>query len=105
MFGDQLPDLWQKFNRSLATDDAARWGLRNLTQLYRSLPVLDFSKDLLEKTARNLWVYPVPACGWADLGTPERLVGHLSPANNIGGVGREGESRSLSRSLEAAGIG
>ncbi len=105
MFGDQLPDVSQEFHRRLATDDADRWGLRNLTQLYRSLPVLDFSKDLLEKTARNLWVYPVPACGWADLGTPERLLGHLSPANNIGGVGSEGESRSLSRGLEAAGIG
>jgi len=105
MFGDQLPDLWQEFNRSLATDDADRWGQRNLTLLYRSLPVLDFSKDLLEKTEKSLWVYPVPACGWADLGTPERLAGHLSPANIIGGVGGEGESRSLSRSLEAAGIG
>ena len=105
MFGDQLPDLSQEFNRSLATDDADRWGLQNLTQLYRSLPVLDFSKDLLEKAARNLWVYPVPACGWADLGTPERLVGHLSPANNIGGVGSEAKSNPVSSNLEAAGIG
>jgi len=105
MFGDQLPDLWQEFHRRLATDDADRWGLRNLTQLYRSLPVLDFSKDLLEKTAKSLWVYPVPACGWADLGTPERLAGHLLPAHNKGGVGGAGESRSLSKNLEAAGIG
>ena len=57
--------------------------------------ILDFSKDLLEKTAKSLWVYPAPACDWADLGTPERLVGHLSPANHLGGFGSEGEPRSL----------
>jgi len=105
MFGDQLPDLWQAFNQSLGNDDADRWGQRNLTRLYRSLPILDFSKDLLEKIAKSLWVYPAPACGWADLGTPERLVGHLSPAKNIGGVGSEGEFPSLSRNSGAVGIG
>lgn len=105
MFGDQLPDLWQEFNRSLGSDDANRWGQRNLIRLYNSLPTLDFSKDLLEKTAKSLWVYPAPACDWADLGTPERLVGHLSPADHLGGFGSEGESHSLSNNLEAAGIG
>ena len=95
LFGDQLPDLWREFNRSLGNDDADRWGQRNLTRLYRSLPSLDFSKDLLEKTAKSLWVYPAPACDWADLGTPERLVDHLSPANHLGGFGSEGEPRSL----------
>ena len=40
-------------------------------------PTFDFSKDLLERSADSLWVHTVPACGWLDLGTPERLTGHL----------------------------
>lgn len=79
MFRDQLPDLWQEFSRSLNNGGAKRWGPRNLNRLYHSLPHLDFSKDLLEKTAQRLWVCPVADSGWTDLGTPQRLSEHLMP--------------------------
>jgi mannose-1-phosphate guanylyltransferase len=42
--------------------------------LYESLPVLDFSRHLLEETIPAQWVLSVPPCGWSDLGTPERLL-------------------------------
>jgi hypothetical protein len=53
------------------------WIEKDLIRLYQSVPILDFSKDLLESAASTLWVHDVPACGWLDLGTPERLTDHL----------------------------
>lgn len=45
-----------------------------LQAVYERLPAFDFSRDLLEKAGGHLHVYPVPHCGWSDLGTPERLI-------------------------------
>jgi mannose-1-phosphate guanylyltransferase len=47
---------------------------RDLAAVYASLPVIDFSKDVLEGSEDDLRLLPVPSCGWSDLGTPERLV-------------------------------
>jgi hypothetical protein len=41
--------------------------------LYRVLPSLDFSKDVLTGQEASLQLVSVPACGWSDLGTPIRL--------------------------------
>ncbi len=60
------PDILCRFPKNLALD--------SLEALYEDLPSLDFSHDLLEKNADHLRVYPVPACGWSDLGTPEKIV-------------------------------
>lgn len=45
-----------------------------LARTYESLPVSDFSRDLLQRSERWLRVVPVPYCGWSDLGTPARLL-------------------------------
>jgi mannose-1-phosphate guanylyltransferase len=53
-----------------------RWGHQDrsaLQELHAMVPTLDFSRDLLERREWPLLVLPVPACGWADLGTPARL--------------------------------
>ncbi len=56
------------------TDPAAR-----VAALYEELPTLDFSKDVLELAdPRQLRVLAVRACGWSDLGTPERVGQTLS---------------------------
>lgn len=60
------PDLLRRFPKDLAPDQ--------LEALYKTLPTLDFSHDLLARSADHLLVYPVPACGWSDLGTPEKIV-------------------------------
>lgn len=39
----------------------------------RSLPHVDFGSDVLEPATAHIDVVDVPACGWADLGTPRRL--------------------------------
>lgn len=50
---------------------------RNLESLYDLTPPLDFSRDLLEACAELLRVQPAPACGWSDLGSPERVAACL----------------------------
>jgi mannose-1-phosphate guanylyltransferase len=77
LFETVLPPLWRVMQPLLGK---TRDGLRfepDLVGLYRSVPSFDFSKDVLELVAPDLWVQPVPECGWLDLGTPERLTGHL----------------------------
>ena len=46
---------------------------RDLASVYAGLPSLDFSKDVLQGAEDSLLLERVPACGWSDLGTPERL--------------------------------
>ena len=45
-----------------------------LSALYRDLPTVDFSRDVLERHDSLLRVVPVPHCGWSDLGTPARVA-------------------------------
>ncbi len=40
---------------------------------FRTLPVVDFSRDIVEAALIRLRVLAVPPCGWTDLGTPRRL--------------------------------
>jgi mannose-1-phosphate guanylyltransferase len=47
---------------------------RNLERLYTTLPLLDFSKDILQGSEDRLRVLIAPPCGWTDLGTPHRVV-------------------------------
>jgi mannose-1-phosphate guanylyltransferase len=47
-----------------------------LRSLYSDLPTLDFSRDVLERETERLSVLRARPCGWADLGTPERLERH-----------------------------
>ncbi len=74
LFQDELPQLWQAFEPSLGDGP---WEESHVASLYQSIATQDFSKDVLERSSANLWVQPVPECGWDDLGTPERLTKHL----------------------------
>lgn len=47
-------------------------------RLYPSLPILDFSRDVLEGQETRLRMLSVPACGWSDLGTPRRVAEALT---------------------------
>lgn len=66
LYERRLPGLLAAMHRATAG--------RDLAEIYAGLPVLDFSKDVLEGSEESLLLLPVPACGWSDLGTPERLV-------------------------------
>lgn len=67
LYDRQLPDLAGSFCRR-------RGDSRSLENLYERIPSHDFSRDLLERSVEHLMVVNVPHCGWADLGTPERVV-------------------------------
>jgi len=47
---------------------------RAIARLYRRLEAQDFSRDLLAGSEDALLALTVPACGWTDLGTPDRLA-------------------------------
>jgi mannose-1-phosphate guanylyltransferase len=60
-------DLWQQ-----GASNARLPG--GLERLYDELPEVDFSRGVVEGTTAALHVVPVPACGWSDLGTPQRVA-------------------------------
>jgi mannose-1-phosphate guanylyltransferase len=45
-----------------------------MADVYRGLSQIDFSRDVLEGQEARLQVFPVPPCGWTDLGTPQRVA-------------------------------
>jgi mannose-1-phosphate guanylyltransferase len=49
-----------------------------ITAIYDSLPSIDFSRSILQTQRDALAVLPVAACGWSDLGTPQRVAQALS---------------------------
>jgi mannose-1-phosphate guanylyltransferase len=73
LFETVTPRLWRFFHPVSVGNRDGNSKIHEVSKLYRSVPVFDFSKDLLEQIAEKLSVYTVPSCGWCDLGTPERL--------------------------------
>ena len=51
---------------------------QGVARCYPDLPVLDFSRDVLQGQESALRVLTLPACGWSDLGTPHRVAATLS---------------------------
>ena len=47
---------------------------RALDVLYEHLPAIDFSRAIAQGAESQLRVWTAPACGWADLGTPQRVA-------------------------------
>lgn len=56
------------------TSGVARTNASAMADLYRLLPSVDFSRDVIEGQEEMLRVVPVPQCGWTDLGTPQRVA-------------------------------
>lgn len=47
------------------------------SSVYATLPEIDFSRHICQGQEPALRVLPVPACGWSDLGTPQRVAAAL----------------------------
>lgn len=73
----RLPALVAALERTAPIGGAPNETLR---RAYSELPVLDFSRELLQSSRRALEVLAVSACGWNDLGTPERVADCLGGA-------------------------
>jgi mannose-1-phosphate guanylyltransferase len=59
--------------RSALRSDRYKGGNESLARLYEQLPEIDFSRQVVERSTRRLKLVTVGACGWSDLGTPERV--------------------------------
>jgi mannose-1-phosphate guanylyltransferase len=77
LFAQQLPDLLSRMRARVAVGGMEPPPVE-LSGVYRSLPCADFSRQVLEGCRESLCVLAVPACGWSDLGTPDRVAAWLS---------------------------
>ncbi|MFY9345001.1 MAG: sugar phosphate nucleotidyltransferase [Planctomycetota bacterium] len=68
LYERRLPGLLQAFLAAQPHSHA-----EGAAALYRGLAASDFSRDLLQGAEPNLGLHVAPACGWTDLGTPERV--------------------------------
>lgn len=58
--------------------DAEGWASGGLRDLYDDLADIDFSRHVITGFESRLRLLAVPACGWSDLGTPERVARTLT---------------------------
>lgn len=71
-FRRSMPWLVDRFSRRLSYTTPVDRQFA-LLSLYDKLPTVDFSSRVLENADPDVYVLPVPPCGWTDLGTPQRV--------------------------------
>jgi mannose-1-phosphate guanylyltransferase len=80
----EVPDIVLSVTRALAEDD--------LESTYARLPSVDFSRDILARQAKRLLVLRDSGSGWADLGTPDRVLDLLAKHVSQPDWARQGNS-------------
>ncbi|MGD0492781.1 MAG: sugar phosphate nucleotidyltransferase [Steroidobacteraceae bacterium] len=70
----QFPRIVGDMRRVVAKSGLARDPSIAAVNLYKKLPSIDFSRQILQGAEPVLRVLRVPRCGWSDLGTPKRLA-------------------------------
>jgi mannose-1-phosphate guanylyltransferase len=73
-----------------------------LRELYYRLPVLDFSRDVAQRNPAAFAALRVPACGWTDLGTVDRVRKWLSTGASRFGAARSADADATVVSLAHA---
>jgi mannose-1-phosphate guanylyltransferase len=74
LFTQRFPEIVAGMRAVVAQDAGHVFDPVATTHLYRTLPDIDFSRHVLQGAEPSLRVLPAPACGWSDLGTPERVA-------------------------------
>jgi mannose-1-phosphate guanylyltransferase len=82
----EVPEVVLSVTRALADND--------LATTYAHLPSIDFSRDVLSHQAKRLLVLCDSGSGWADLGSPDRVLGLLSKDANQPAWARQTSSSS-----------
>ena len=77
LFRARVPGIVNAMRRAQEWDEEAGLNGAAMTELYKKLPVLDFSRDIIAGQESALRTLPVPPCGWSDLGTPKRVADAL----------------------------
>ena len=72
LFRETVPMLWEAFT-PLRLSLGRLGEIQTARQVYTGLPVVDFSKFVLQAAPERLAVVPVRGVGWNDLGDPTRL--------------------------------
>lgn len=77
MFRSHLPDLFRMFNAALPSFGTYREEAA-LRSIYSWIEEVNFSTEVLERSADQLLVMRVGDVGWCDWGEPERVIGTLN---------------------------
>ena len=88
---DACPDIVRALRAVNSRDEVS------LLHLYRNLPVIDFSRNVVTGQEHRLAVMTVGACGWNDLGTPSRL------AKTVAAMGGAVRSMTMARERTQSG--
>lgn len=80
LFRERIPQVVAAMRAAVQRDREQGSGATAVTELYRRLPVIDFSRDIVAGQESKLRVFPVRPCGWSDLGTPKRVAEVLERA-------------------------
>jgi mannose-1-phosphate guanylyltransferase len=83
MFRERFPEIVERLETAIARD--ARLGARSiaLEEAYGDLPSVDFSRGVMQDAAHRMRVLTAPACGWSDLGTPQRVAETLKRFDSV----------------------
>lgn len=79
-----MPKVVDAMSSALHTEALLKKATHMLSDLYATLPTIDFSKIILQGSESLLTLVKAPPCGWTDLGTPKRVAGiinDLCPVN------------------------
>jgi mannose-1-phosphate guanylyltransferase len=76
----RVPEIVAQMKAALAQDHGRSSAA--VDRLYGRLPVLDFSRDIVEGAEEALALSTAPACGWTDLGTVRRVASALQRLEN-----------------------
>jgi mannose-1-phosphate guanylyltransferase len=69
----RLSAIVEEMMNALARDWRGDGRMSAVRELYARLPVVDFSRAVMQGAEPALRVRSAPACGWTDLGTPRRV--------------------------------
>jgi mannose-1-phosphate guanylyltransferase len=86
-------------------EDALALGGDALSRLYDIATNVDLSRAVLQRHPHALGVLRVAACGWTDLGTPQRVRACLSQRPRHLEVGRSVPHRGVSKRLDQLVLG
>ena len=80
LFRQRIPQVVAAMRAAVQLDREQGSSIAAVTELYRRLPITDFSRDIVAGQESRLRVVPVRPCGWSDLGTPKRVAEVLERA-------------------------
>ena len=71
-----LPSMMRRFETILPAIGSTRES-RVLTAMYETMPIRNFSMDVLEQVPQNVWALDVKGVLWSDWGRPKRIAQSL----------------------------